>query len=535
MIIDKTAEFRTDEVITKLNAELDAMRTKQPETENPDDISVSDDVFERQLLINREITREYRAARTDKQLLNDAREILEAVTKKDYIDDINQNIMVYNHYKKKHGSTENDETAEHLLARTYMNYNTCYDFLTQCIIEQIIALNLGEKTANAKKNVEKARDLAHQKALEWYPERAGALLTYSHGAAVDALANMTSRRAITDIIAGTTKLEWQGVAMIFNGAIVKYGISAHKLLIMLLNRLAAQNNAGTITLPLSEYAQVTGGYNLIEHETSTPEEKQKEEKRLKNEKDRLRKDANENLKKLGGAISFEGKVKGKPKRYSNMWILSQSDVSGGEIHVKFNPDFVRYLTEQHTMTRYPVALAMIDGRDGNAYRIGNKLALRYYMDSNRKNGTNNRIQIKKLLEVTTFPTFEEVQKLDRNWQRRIKEPFEKALDTLTDVQTADTAGKPENKMLKNWEYVGAKGRILPDDEAENITSYTMFASLYLKFEMIDDINDAERITANEERRKKEQEKAEKRKQKIAEKQKQKSEETAPKTGSKTTL
>ena len=125
----------------------------------------------------------------------------------------------------------------------------------------------------------------------------------------------------------------------------------------------------------------------------------------------------------------------------------------------------------------PTALFKIDNTDATAYLLGLELSQYYNMYANQDKGRNNRRKVASLLSVTDLPTYKQLQKTanTQHWPDRIKEPFERALDTLT-------AGG----VLQTWEYCKARGIPLTDQEAAAVgDKYENFAGVYVKFELQD--------------------------------------------------
>ena len=98
----------------------------------------------------------------------------------------------------------------------------------------------------------------------------------------------------------------------------------------------------------------------------------------------------------------------------------------------------------------------------------------YSINNNIIRGTEQVLSVQKILEVTSFPSYEKVKEEKHSWEFLIKEQLEKALDHLHTCS-----------FLRDWCYSQAKGRKLTDEEASQITSYEKFVSLYIWYELTD--------------------------------------------------
>ena len=243
-----------------------------------------------------------------------------------------------------------------------------------------------------------------------------------------------------------------------------------------------------LPLPLREYA-LKRGYDIEEHPTNTPEEEEKEKKRAKNQLDNFRKAIRQDLDIIhASTLTWTEDIKSKSKDYARVSLVTYTGIRNGEIKISFSPELATYLAERNLITQFPTKLLRIPGTNPNAYRIGKKLSEYYNNFDNQARETHDRLSVKTLLGVTDLPSYEKVQDTDRgHWQERIKEPLEKALDTLTGIG-----------FLADWEYTHAKAVPLTDEEASNITNYKDFSELYIHFQLVDEIDNTEKI---EEKRK----------------------------------
>lgn len=437
-----------------------------------------------------EIEGRYLKSHSKKALLADVEEIVAAIEKADFLARIEEQVNQIT-ILKADGAKEESLSLLRDLSRE--NYKNCYQFILHALRVQLNGLDeAGE---------EKAAAIVDKRVSLWYVKPQPAYFTMAHGKATDALAFMNTRSAKVDAVTGNATLDKFGVQLVIlklQELQATLGINTDKLLSTALAKFTRQNDfrhgmqalKREVSFPLKEYAQQLG-YDVEEHETSTPEEAEKEKKRAKNQLDNARKAIRKDLDIIhASTLTWEEPIKGKARDFARVSIVTATGIRNGEIKISFSPEIAEYLAERNLITQYPVKLLHISGRQPNAYYIGRKLIEYYNIDSNIARGTNNRISIPALLQVTDLPSYETVQATDRgHWAERIKEPLERALDTLT-----------EEGILKDWKYTHAKGVDLTEEEAYNITSYEDFNTLYLHFTPADKIDHEDRITAKQEAR-----------------------------------
>lgn len=243
------------------------------------------------------------------------------------------------------------------------------------------------------------------------------------------------------------------------------GVAEQKIFRYIIAAFTEKNSADTqnpqlrqrLFLSLSDYAKVTGT------DIST-------EDRLKNFKKKLKKNI-DNLKE-DTTFSWTETIRGKDKSYTNISFISGYKITKDTIVVELSLSAAEYLVSLNTFIQYPRSLYIIDDRDYNAFAIGEALARHYSMNNNVIRGTEQIISVLKLLECTSFPSYETIKSKRWGWERNIKEPLEKALEHLHQCGT-----------IKDWCYSKAKGIRLTDEEAYQITSYEKFVSLYIWYEL----------------------------------------------------
>lgn len=245
-----------------------------------------------------------------------------------------------------------------------------------------------------------------------------------------------------------------------------------------------------VAIPLEEYGRMRG-YDLTPRKTATEAEAEAEKKRLDNVKCEMRKRANAELEILFSlSLSWTEPGKKKNADYSDVRILQSKGIKGGYINMRFSEDIAAYLNHAFIM-QYPLALQGVDERNPRTYNIGYKLALHHSIDNNRAKGTANIISVKSLLEACgDIPTFEEVQaSKDRgHWERRIKDPLEKALDAVQ-----------AEGVIQSWEYCNSKGVALEAGQV-TIADYETFIELYILFAMEGEPDQSERLQRKAERK-----------------------------------
>ena len=157
----------------------------------------------------------------------------------------------------------------------------------------------------------------------------------------------------------------------------------------------------------------------------------------------------------------ERKNKKITEEYNDVAILSSWSIRNSVIEIEFSLDFVNYLVNTYIMP-FPKALLTVDERNPSTYILGYKLALDYSINSRKreKNGGNPEqvISVKKLLEACsqTIPSLDVVMDSDYHVIRRIKKPFEDALNSLSYV---------------SWSYLTPEKAKITSQEASELKPY----------------------------------------------------------------
>lgn len=328
-----------------------------------------------------------------------------------------------------------------------------------------------------------------------------------HGKATDAIAQMAGKKIEKDLIAQSGSIKSGEVRLIvreidkLSGTL---GVSTHKLLSTGIACFTKNNNTGLgnskgiralrVTFPLKEYA-LACGYDVQTRPKETPEEAEKEAQRAENALKNARRKIKKDLQLLlASSLTWEEKVKGKAGDFDAVNLLGRAGLKNGEILMEFSASMGEYLV-QLPLTQYPVALLGVDERNNNAYAMGLKMAEHCNMDSNQIRGTAHCLRVKTLLAVTNLPDPNSPAVKKVGWKARIKEPFETALDALTDTLLESGDG---------WYYSHSKGERLTDKEAEEFSSYEEWANTLVFFALKDAPDHTPRLEARAQEKKEQQ-------------------------------
>lgn len=509
MIIDKVQPYWTAEETARLE------ELKQRQQAIIDDVTATEEHADQDSLtevyrlkdeirlLKAKVEDRYIESHSKKAILADVEEIVAGIEKAEYQEYVTAQLAWLSTFESIKGKKLVLAPLRELAKE---NYENCYSYILYFLRVQLNAL------AEDTKNTEKALAIVDKKVSLWYVKPQPAYLPMAHGKVTDALAFMSTRHAVIDRITGNATIDKLGVQLVIlklKELQTTLGISTDKLLSTAIASFTKQNDfrhiktqplKRDVEIPLKEYAQLLG-YDVQEHETSTPEEAEQERKRAKNQLDNARKAIRKDLDIIhASTLTWEEPVKGKARDFARISLVTYTGIKNGVIKISFSPEIATYLAERNIITQYPTKLLKISGRQPTPYYIGRKLAEHYNIDNNQIRGTYDRISIPALLAVTDLASYEEVQKTDRgHWVERIKEPLENALDTLT-----------KEGILTDWKYTHARGIDLTEEEAYTITSYEDFAKLYLHFTLADTVDHTERIEAKQKAREEARQKQKKR-------------------------
>lgn len=306
-------------------------------------------------------------------------------------------------------------------------------------------------------------------------------LTIKHGRLTDAMPIISGKSLKKDAFSstGSASLEVNGVTLKIDQH--TQGIirpSTHKLLMVMINQFVSQNHTGKesyqlrntyVQIPLEEYAEMCG-YDVKEKPTQTPEDAKLEKKRVKNNLDNARKKVKKDLDILFRSYwSWTEKIKGENKNFLDVRLITAKGiVKKGLITMEFHHALGEYLLSV-PMGKYPRSLLKVDERNKNAYSMGYKMSVHYGNINNQKRGTAQILKVKTLLNVTDLPDIEKVRKQRASWEKRIKEPFEEALEALR-----------KDEYLSYYYYSYSKGKRREGDEAV-FNSYEDWADALVYF------------------------------------------------------
>ncbi len=183
-------------------------------------------------------------------------------------------------------------------------------------------------------------------------------------------------------------------------------------------------------------------------------------------------------------ISWNDKIKGKKEHFPEMTWISAFKPAGDLFMIEVTQSMAEILALL-PMIYYSRALYSLDDREFNAFAIGEAMCIHYCQENNVIKGTENKISVLKLLEKTSFPTYEELKEHKMGWEQNVKEHFENCLEKLYQCG-----------FLKDRTYCYAGGIEITDEEmrAGVIDSYEKFISLLVKFELNEFDSHEKRLT-----------------------------------------
>lgn len=147
----------------------------------------------------------------------------------------------------------------------------------------------------------------------------------------------------------------------------------------------------------------------------------------------------------------------------------------GWIKIFLNERAVAFLSDKSKPWRkINPKVFLLDGRDKNALSLYLYLCRHYQIENNVKNGTNNIIKIRSLIEspLLNFLTYDQVSESNRNYTDRVETPILAGLKTLK-----------EARLIK-WKPCKSKKEPLKEGELAEYRGSKKFQDLYINFEMI---------------------------------------------------
>ena len=274
------------------------------------------------------------------------------------------------------------------------------------------------------------------------------------GIATNKLSKIKSREKDVKIdpVTGTGIMTWDDftVAMKNFKEIAGFRTSTHKLLDALMIEFTETGGKDTkITLSLKKLMELRG---------------------LKNEKS-ARQQTEEDLETLYNAsISFNQKSKGR-KDFLDMRLVIDKGIKNGIVQCTFHPDFYGLMKTYQVMPMNKKALALDDRYNPNAYYFLREFC--EHMNMNYSKPNKNLISVMTLLKSTPeIPTYEELEKTNRQYKQKIIDPFERDLNKLEEIRAI------------TWEYCHTNALPLSDEELKEM-DYEIFHKLLIHFELID--------------------------------------------------
>lgn len=420
------------------------------------------------------------------RVLEDVKEIVNATERQEYLDElqtrkvkINQSVVATDVAGL---NLLTDEWQKLFYDTTRENYENFYYFLGDRLQAQLAVMDYyGIDRAEYDK-------ILHVYISQWYKrEKSEQPITVPHGKLTDSLAKMGGASADRDLL-GTAHYstgDMQAVVERFDELRRGLTINAHKLLTVATGEFAKVNNYDKdlqkehplrlgVHFSFTDYAEGRG-IDLTN----------------KGQVKELRKSVSKDLTLLRRTafLRWEEKVQGRPYNFDEMGLFGRTYLKDDIIYMEFTQSFGAYLSLL-PLTQYPKALLLVDGRNPNAYNMGLKMCEHFNLDNNRYKGTHNTLRVSTLLRETTLPSYDKIMEQRTSWESKIKEPFEKALDSLYEVG-----------VIASWNYAKTGGIELTDEEAYNITNFHEWQDYLIKFELKNPKDQTERLEHKAQERK----------------------------------
>lgn len=358
---------------------------------------------------------------------------------------------------QKSANIENtDLTLQELSRKINMNINDKEQFERE--LKDGIAL-CNETISQLTEN--NAKSDAVQKFKNYLEEFHSRLSTLNYsdmrqGTATNNLAKINSRKSkakTIDDISGTAKITRGDFTVFIKNFQELAGLrtSTQKLIDALMIEFTETGAKDTrITLPLKKYMELRG---------------------LKDEK-KLRKQVDEDLETLFNiTISGRQKLKnGQSFNYFDMRLVIDKSIKNGVIQCTFHPDFYNHMKNCPVMPYHRKLLAIDDKYYRHAYYFHRQLL--EHMNMNYGKFNQNIISVATLLAAAPeMPSYEEISKGDRHYDKRIIKPFEENMNKLEELE------------LIKWEYCNINGLPLTDTQLN--MDFDTFSKLLIKFELTD--------------------------------------------------
>lgn len=225
-------------------------------------------------------------------------------------------------------------------------------------------------------------------------------------------------------------------------------------------------------------------------EISLPLKVYMEMRGLKDEKE-ARKQIKEDLEALYNLKfeTFTQPIHGKSQDFINLAIIGSHGIKNGKIFVSLDGVFSKLLSYYPAIPIHKGLLKLKANKNPCAYYFAKKIHEHKFMNSGKKN--EDIIAVMTLLEAAqnVLPTYEEVFNDNRDYNKRIIDPFERDMDALTEIG-----------MLSEWIYCHKNEFPLTDAELENL-DYETFKSLNVKVTWTEYPDQTKRLEAKNKRMK----------------------------------
>lgn len=317
------------------------------------------------------------------------------------------------------------------------------------------------------------------KAFAEFLEKSKAVALSYNGDAIEALALVRGRGKINPY---TEVLDVKGVNIFAPESALKIGAGAVKIYRYAVSEFTKRNhcNANDERLKLRYILDVKDFAEANGVDTQDPDAMKNFRRKLKASLDKLQ----------TASITWTEKIKGKPKAFIGMNYIGGYEIRGNELEIEFTLKMAQYLTSLPLII-YPRSMYALDDRDFNAYAIGEAMCIHYSQENNVIRGTEGKLRVETLLMSTSYPSYEEIKAHEISWVQKVKEPFETALDKLTQCG-----------LIKDWVYCHEGGIELTDKEAAKIAEmgYAYFTALIVKYELNDFESHDDRAVAIQEKK-----------------------------------
>lgn len=460
MIIDKVKPYWTDEElqeIEEIRADQDALLKLMSDRKySPDQRKkFNQDFFSfenRITVLENNVDARYYNACSDEQVLADAKEIVAAIEKEDF--------LKYLEVKKKRLIDLNEDSAEYILKYTEESFDNCYRYILYYLKTQL----------NALRDWDEIFSLAKNRAACWYADLPAvvsgtnpfleAFLAIPTSAALSIFDESTIDSFSVDEMAnkatftsGTVEITIEN----YDSMAGKKSLSSRKIFDTAKGLLIDVNYCGDGKGIISDNNIILSVYiDLKDYLTACGENlkpvdySEKETKRVLDRISWCRRVIDKDLRDLE-----KGVISGSEKRGKNVvpignlrFISSHQffhSVENGKrrekIKINFDVEGAKYLINNCGISWYSMKLLKI--ASPNAYAMAIKIVQRSSIYSNIRKGVESTLSVHSLLKSAPgIPSYDDLMKAnDRHWKVKIKKRLEEALNELIEV-----------KYLKKWEY-----------------------------------------------------------------------------------